>query len=181
LANSHRVELPGLEAGKTYHYRVTSKDASNNQAVSADDTFTVPAHSDRKLSWAWLLIGIVGVVGVGKIYSSQMARMHEASLLRRLDDAMGRVNLLERERNETRAKLASLELEVNELRNLICLAEAKLDEMLQDGDLPLMAQERQAMSEPLASEGLEEPGTIRVSAGGTEVLKRGSPHIFTLG
>jgi hypothetical protein len=37
---NHTVYLTGLEASGTYHYRVTSNDAANNQAVSADATFT---------------------------------------------------------------------------------------------------------------------------------------------
>jgi hypothetical protein len=157
LAINHRLKFSGLEAGKTYHYRVISNDASNNQAVSADDTFTMPAHSGRTLSWAWLLIGIVGAIGLGKTVSSQMERMHEATLLRRLDDTIGRVNLLERERNEGRAKLASLELEVNELRSLICLAEARVADMLQDASAPDSPNVTQPIITPLASGGLEDP------------------------
>ncbi|MBM4444747.1 MAG: hypothetical protein FJ020_05500 [Chloroflexi bacterium] len=43
LATSHSVSLTGLTAGTTYHYRVKSKDASNNEAVSADLTFATVA------------------------------------------------------------------------------------------------------------------------------------------
>jgi|GEM_PF-1276320 len=43
LATSHSVSLTGLTAGTTYHYRVKSKDASNNEAVSADFTFATTA------------------------------------------------------------------------------------------------------------------------------------------
>jgi hypothetical protein len=40
---SHRVALTGLASGTTYHYRVISKDASNNEAASDDKKFdTVP-------------------------------------------------------------------------------------------------------------------------------------------
>jgi phosphodiesterase/alkaline phosphatase D-like protein len=37
---SHTVKLTGLSGGKTYHYRVKSKDAAGNLAVSPDATFT---------------------------------------------------------------------------------------------------------------------------------------------
>jgi hypothetical protein len=40
---SHSVTLSGLEAGKTYHYRVRSKDAANNTGRSSDATFTTVA------------------------------------------------------------------------------------------------------------------------------------------
>ena len=46
LLTSHSVSLTGLTAGTTYHYRVKSRDVSNNEAISADFTFTtatVPA------------------------------------------------------------------------------------------------------------------------------------------
>lgn len=37
---SHSITLTGLSPNTTYHYKVTSKDANNNSAVSADNTFT---------------------------------------------------------------------------------------------------------------------------------------------
>jgi len=40
LVTSHSVSLSGLTAGTTYHYRVKSKDATGNEAVSVDHTFT---------------------------------------------------------------------------------------------------------------------------------------------
>ncbi len=40
LATSHSGSLTGLTAGTLYHYRVKSKDAAGNQAVSTDTTFT---------------------------------------------------------------------------------------------------------------------------------------------
>jgi phosphodiesterase/alkaline phosphatase D-like protein len=40
LVYGHSVSLTGLTAGTTYHYRVKSKDASENEAVSGDYTFT---------------------------------------------------------------------------------------------------------------------------------------------
>jgi len=40
LVTSHGVTLSGLTAGKAYHFRVQSKDASGNAALSTDYTFT---------------------------------------------------------------------------------------------------------------------------------------------
>lgn len=37
---THSVVLSGLQPNTTYHYRVKSKDAAGNEAVSADKTFT---------------------------------------------------------------------------------------------------------------------------------------------
>ncbi len=71
LVNSHSVALTDLEAGETYHYRVICKDVANNEAVSADATFTTAAPSgDGTLTWAWLLIGGLGAVVVlgGAVY-----------------------------------------------------------------------------------------------------------------
>src|SRR5207237_361800 len=42
LALSHAVGLAGLAPGTTYHYRVRSRDAAGNLAVSGDFTFTTP-------------------------------------------------------------------------------------------------------------------------------------------
>jgi phosphodiesterase/alkaline phosphatase D-like protein len=70
LVNSHSVDLTGLKAGKTYHYRVISKDAANNQAVSADATFKTAASSGGMPVWAWVLIGLaaVGVLGAAAYF-----------------------------------------------------------------------------------------------------------------
>jgi hypothetical protein len=70
---SHSVDLTGLKAGKTYHYRVISKDAANNQAVSGDDTFTTAARSGGMPTWAWVIIGLgaVGVVGAAAYFISR--------------------------------------------------------------------------------------------------------------
>ena len=40
LVTSHAVTLSGLTAGKAYHFRVQSKDAAGNTALSTDYTFT---------------------------------------------------------------------------------------------------------------------------------------------
>jgi hypothetical protein len=46
MVTSHSITLSGLEAGKTYNYRVKSKDAAGNLAVSANFTFTTRSASD---------------------------------------------------------------------------------------------------------------------------------------
>jgi hypothetical protein len=43
LVTSHSVSLSGLSASTAYHYRVKSKDASQNEAVSGDFPFTTAA------------------------------------------------------------------------------------------------------------------------------------------
>jgi len=65
LATSHSVDVNDLKAGKTYHYRVISKDAAGKVAVSRDATFTTTARSGGMPTWAWVLIGLAmfGVAG----------------------------------------------------------------------------------------------------------------------
>jgi phosphodiesterase/alkaline phosphatase D-like protein len=68
LSTSHSASLTDLKAGKTYHYRVISKDAAGNQKVSDDGTFTTEKSSGGGMPvWAWVLIALaaVGVVGGG--------------------------------------------------------------------------------------------------------------------
>ena len=45
LVTSHSASLSGLSAGTTYHFQVVSVDASGNQSVSSDHTFTTQAAS----------------------------------------------------------------------------------------------------------------------------------------
>jgi hypothetical protein len=65
LATSHNVKLTGLSDSTVYHYRVISKDASNNQTVSGDQTFTTAARSGGMPIWAWIIIGVAGIGIVG--------------------------------------------------------------------------------------------------------------------
>lgn len=46
LVTNHSASLSGLSAATLYHYRVRSRDAAQNLAMSADFTFTTPAASD---------------------------------------------------------------------------------------------------------------------------------------
>lgn len=50
LTKSHAVSLTGLAGGKTYHYRVKSKDARGNLAQSADQTFTTLENAPLAIS-----------------------------------------------------------------------------------------------------------------------------------
>src|SRR5437773_12188663 len=43
LVTSHSQTLSGLASGTLYHFRVESKDAARNRAVSGDVTFSTPA------------------------------------------------------------------------------------------------------------------------------------------
>ncbi len=66
LTTSHIVELEGLLAGRTYHYRAISKDAAGNEAVSADAVFsTTPEPGNGIPAWAWAPIGLAAVLGLG--------------------------------------------------------------------------------------------------------------------
>jgi hypothetical protein len=152
LVKSHSVDLTGLKAGKTYHYRVISKDASNNQAVLEDATFTTSTGNSSKMPfWPWLLIGLVGAAQVGGAVYFERAETVQDTLVRRLDEAVRRVNLLERENNEATVKAQSLEEEVNKLRNLISLAESVADEMLKGEPVPDVSEEQAAPNVPVAS------------------------------
>jgi len=65
LVTSHSVDLTGLKAGRTYHYRVMSKDAADNDAVSADATFTTDTRSSGETP-IWVSAAVVlAVIGVG--------------------------------------------------------------------------------------------------------------------
>jgi hypothetical protein len=183
MVNSHTAELAGLEAGMTYHYRVIAVDGSNNQAVSADNSFTTQTRPGEEPTWAWVLIGLVAAVGLGGVVSSQKADLYQGALLRRLDEAVGRVYLLERERNEAEAKLRSMERNLNELSNLLSLAGSKADDILKGGSAPDASKGQgtptaRATRAILASEGLEKPAAS--SAARNEGLQRRFPHAFTL-
>jgi hypothetical protein len=108
--------------------------------------------------------------------------MAQESLLRKLEEAAGRIKVVEREKNEAMGKIQSLEREANELRSLISLAESKADEMLKGGPIPdvsrgPVAPKAQAPNMPMASKGLEE--LVEPSASQQEELKRRFPHAFT--
>lgn len=70
MVTSHEVHLTNLSPATTYHYKVKSKDASDNLAVSAENTFTTLAVPPplvvpevAKVNW-WLIGGIIAAVVV---------------------------------------------------------------------------------------------------------------------
>ena len=65
LVTSHSVELTGLEAGKTYSYRVISKDAAGNETISEGMTLETEGGGGGMPAWGWVLIGLAGVAVVG--------------------------------------------------------------------------------------------------------------------
>jgi hypothetical protein len=56
--------------------------------------------------------------------------MEQQSLLQKLDGAVYRIRVVEKERNEILDRIKQLEREAGELRQLISSAEAKADEIL---------------------------------------------------
>ena len=56
--------------------------------------------------------------------------MPQQTLLQKLDEALARVRLLEREKDEAITRTRSLEHDAKELRGLIALAESKAEEIL---------------------------------------------------
>jgi hypothetical protein len=56
--------------------------------------------------------------------------MEQQSLLQKLEGAVTRIRVVEKERNETLDRIKVLEREAGELRQLIASAEAKADEIL---------------------------------------------------
>lgn len=68
LQRYHSVDLRGLKANRTYHYRVISTDAFGNQAQSEDQTFDTTIGEAPSLSlptWAWAIIGATMALVVG--------------------------------------------------------------------------------------------------------------------
>jgi hypothetical protein len=104
------------------------------------------------------------------------------SLLAKLEDAVARIKVLEREKNEALSRIQSLEREANELRGIISLAESKADEMLKGGTVPDASRAPVAPKAPMASaapasRGLEQ--LVEPSASQQEELRRRFPHAFS--
>lgn len=59
--------------------------------------------------------------------------MEQQSLLQKLDGAVYRIRVVEKERNDTLDRIQVLEREAVELRDVIATAEAKADEILKGG------------------------------------------------
>ena len=136
LVTSHSVDLTGLKARKTYHYRVVSRDASNNQAVSADETFTTTTHSGAKSTLAWPFMGLAALAELGVAVYFRRTDMVQEELVRRLEEAVSRADLFERERDESTATLQSMKCALTELRNELSLFRSKAGVTLRDGPAP---------------------------------------------
>src|SRR5206468_7054954 len=59
---SHSVGLSGLTASTLYHYRVKSKDAAGNLAVSADFTFTTSAAAGTRSPYKGVPFAVPGLI-----------------------------------------------------------------------------------------------------------------------
>jgi peptidoglycan hydrolase CwlO-like protein len=98
--------------------------------------------------------------------------MGQKSLIQMLEEVAGNIRSLEHEKAENTAKIQALERQVDELRNLISLAESKVDEMLEGGSAPDASRD----PEPAASKvSMELP---KPPAFDQEETKRRSPHAF---
>ena len=62
LMTSHSVGLSGLTASTLYHYRVKSKDAAGNLAVSADFTFTTSAAAGTRSPYKGVPFAVPGLI-----------------------------------------------------------------------------------------------------------------------
>jgi Purple acid Phosphatase, N-terminal domain len=145
LVNNHSVGLTGLKAGKTYHYRVVSMDASRNQAASADDVFTTTAHPGAKSTLAWPFIGLAALAELGAAVHFGRKDMVQEKLVRRLEEAVSRADLFERERDEARATLQSMERALTELRNELSHFRSKTGVTPGDGPAPGVSKEQEIL------------------------------------
>src|SRR5207247_1930312 len=73
LVTSHSVGLSGLSASTVYHYRVKSRDAAGNLAVSADFTFTTAAPPDTTPPTVSITAPAAGVTVAGTVTVSASA------------------------------------------------------------------------------------------------------------
>jgi hypothetical protein len=64
---NHAVDLSGLARSTTYHYRVKSRDAAGNLAVSGDFTFTTPSASPLSFTDITLAAGTGGPTGPNQV------------------------------------------------------------------------------------------------------------------
>jgi hypothetical protein len=62
LVSSHRVRLRGLSVSTLYHYRVKSKDAAGNLAVSTDQTFRTFAAAGARSPYKGVPFAVPGLI-----------------------------------------------------------------------------------------------------------------------
>ena len=72
----------------------------------------------------------------------------QTSLMEKMGNAVARVRLLEREKDEAVARIRLLEREVNELKAMIAMAESKVEEILRPASVPQTGGPHTAGREP---------------------------------
>ncbi len=106
MVTSHSATLTGLTASRLYHYRVKSSDASGNQAVSGDFTFTTTAGSGgggggggmQAVAWT----NLVNVVATGNSLRNNVPSNGGATSVQRIESGNGYVEFTATETNTYR-------------------------------------------------------------------------------
>ena len=104
MVTSHSVGLTGLTASRLYHYRVKSKDAAGNLAVSSDFTFTTSAGSGgggggtQDVAWT----NMVNVAATGNSLRNNVAGNGGATSVQRIESGNGYVEFTATETNTYR-------------------------------------------------------------------------------
>ncbi len=75
LVTTHIVTLTELKAKSTYHYRITSEDASNNVAISEDLTITTDVDHGRMEARVWKIIAFAEAAVAGVVFFYIWAKM----------------------------------------------------------------------------------------------------------
>ncbi len=106
MVTGHSMTLTGLTGSRLYHYRVKSKDASGNQAVSNDFTFTTTAGSGggggggstQDVAWT----NMVNVAATGNSLRNNVAGNGGATSVQRIEAGNGYVEFTATETNTYR-------------------------------------------------------------------------------
>ncbi|HJQ69750.1 MAG TPA: fibronectin type III domain-containing protein, partial [Blastocatellia bacterium] len=108
MVTTHSVTLTGLTASRLYHYRVKSKDASGNQGVSGDFTFTTSSggggggggggSSTQNVAWT----NLVNVAATGNSLRNNVAANGGATSVQRIESGNGYVEFTATETNTYR-------------------------------------------------------------------------------
>ena len=70
LLTSHSVSLSNLNSGTTYYYRVRSKDAANNEAISSNNSFVTTSVNKPTKTTRFFVAGITGSIAAGQTTST---------------------------------------------------------------------------------------------------------------
>jgi hypothetical protein len=105
MVTNHSVALTGLTGSRLYHYRVKSSDASGNQTVSSDFTFTTTAGSGggggggmQAVAWT----NMVNVVATGNSLRNNVPGNGGATSAQRIESGNGYVEFTATETNTYR-------------------------------------------------------------------------------